>query len=252
LRNNRHPEELGLLRTGYITCGICGSNMFVLYPSAKERQEKQWRKPRYVCQQRDGGTDFIHNHRTQIYLPNIEQAVRETIIQSVSQPLVIRKRIEELLESYKKNIDTESVKETLSGITASMKNLYKLAEHATTDETIADLATRMNQLENQKRQAEAMLADLEDEEELFAEVEKQLRKFEQWTEQVRPFLADPSYTPSYEELRLAVQILGIHATVYPSKGDYPFRYKIEVRVPQIVRGIVRTASSLAWMFSSHG
>jgi DNA invertase Pin-like site-specific DNA recombinase len=252
LRNNRHPDELGLLRAGYITCGICGSNMFVLYPSAKERREKQWRKPRYVCYQRDGGTNPVHNHRTQIYLPNIEEAVRETIVQSIAQPGVIRKRVEELLESFKKTIDTESVRETLAGISASMRNLYNLAEHATTDETIAELAARMNQLENQKRQAEAMLADLEDEEEIFAEVEKELRKFEAWAERVKPYLADLSYMPSYEELRLAVQILGIHVTVYPSTGDYPFRYKIEVRVPQIVRGLVRTASSLACVFSSHG
>ena len=252
LRNNRHPEELGLLRVGYITCGICGSNMFVLYPSAKERREKQWRKPRYVCQQRDGGTDLVHNHRTQIYLPNIEEAVRETIAQSLAQPGLIRKRVEELIASFKKDIDTESVRETLAGISTSLRNLYSLAEHATTDETIAELATRMNQLENQKRQAEAMLADLEDEEELFTQVEKELRKFEAWAEQVRPYLADASYTPSYEELRLAVQILGIHVTVYPSKGEYPFRYKIEMRVPQIVQGLVRRASGLACVFSSHG
>jgi|SRR5215469_365763 len=97
-----------------------------------------------------------------------------------------------------------------------------------------------------------MLADLEDEEEVFMQVEKELRKFEEWAEQVRPYLANASYTPSYEELRLAVQILGIHVTVFPSKGDYPFRYKIEVRVPQIVRGLVRTSSGLAWVFSSRG
>ena len=123
--------------------------MFVLYPSAKERREKQWRKPRYVCQQRDGGTDLVHNHRTQIYLPNIEEAVRETITQSIAQPGLIRKRVEELIASFKKDIDTESVRDTLAGISTSMRNLYSLVEHATTDETIAELATRMNQLENQ-------------------------------------------------------------------------------------------------------
>jgi hypothetical protein len=214
-------------------------------PSEKERAEHPSRKPRYVCQQRDGGTDLVHNHRTQIYLPKIEQLVRETIVQIISQPRVIRKRIEELLASFKKNIDTESIRETLAGITTSKQNLYKLAEHATTDETIAELATLMNQLETQKRQAEAMLSDLEDEEEMFLQVEKELRKFEEWTEQVRPYLADSSYTSSYEELRLAVQILGIHVTIYPSKGEYPFRYQIEVRVPQIVKGLVSRASSLA-------
>jgi hypothetical protein len=92
-----------------------------------------------------------------------------------------------------------------------------------------------------------MLSDLADEEEIFTQVEKELRKFEEWAQQVRPFLADPSYTPSYEELRLAVRILGIHVPVYPSKGGYPFRYQIEVRVPQIVKGLVSTTSSLAYV-----
>lgn len=237
MRNNHHSEELGLLRCGYITCGICGSNMFVMYPSEREQREKPSKSSRYVCQQRDGGTDLIHNHRTQIYLPKIERAVRETISQCLREPDFIRKRVEELLSFYKTTIDTESIKETLNGITASMRNLYKLAEHATTDETIADLANRMNQLETQKRQAELMLADLEDEEEKFSQVEKEVHKFEQWAAKVRPFLTDPSYTPSYEELRLAVRILGIHVTVYPSQGNYPYRYEIEVRVPQIIKGL---------------
>ena len=79
---------------------------------------------------------------------------------------------------------------------------------------------------------------------------ERVRKFEEWAEQVRPFLANPSYTPSYEELRLAVQILGIHVTLYPSKGDYPFRYQIELRVPQIFKGLVGTSLSLACTCSS--
>jgi len=219
--------------------------MFVMYPSKKERVEHPTRSPRYVCQQRDGGTEHIHNHRTQIYLSKIEQAVKETIVQSISQPDLIRRRVADLLVAYKKDIDTESIRGTLADITQSMKNLYTLAEHATTDETIAQLAARMNQLETQKRQAEAMLSDLADEEETFAQVEKELRKFEAWAQEVRPLLTDPAYSPTYEELRLAVRILGIHVTVYPSKGDYPFRYQIEVRVPQIVKGLVNDALSLA-------
>ena len=50
---------------------------------------------------------------------------------------------------------------------------------------------------------------------------------------VRPALGNSAYTPSYEELRLAVRIIGIHAIVFPLRGEYPFRYKIEVRPPKI-------------------
>src|SRR5215469_1777531 len=33
VRNNQHREELGLLRSGYIFCGICGKRMILKYPS---------------------------------------------------------------------------------------------------------------------------------------------------------------------------------------------------------------------------
>src|SRR5437764_6717868 len=35
-----------------------------------------------------------------------------------------------------------------------------------------------------------------------------------------------SYTPTYEEQRLAARILGLKAVVYPLHGDYPFRFQI--------------------------
>lgn len=40
---------------------------------------------------------------------------------------------------------------------------------------------------------------------------------------------------SYDELRLAVRILGLTAVVFPTHGDYPFRYKIEVGPPKIMK-----------------
>jgi hypothetical protein len=47
-------------------------------------------------------------------------------------------------------------------------------------------------------------------------------------------LPDPSYTPSYEELRLAVRILGLKVTVFPTTGEWPYRYRIDVTVPAIL------------------
>jgi hypothetical protein len=78
----------------------------------------------------------------------------------------------------------------------------------------------------------------EDDEERNA-VEREIAKFEPWVEKVRPFLLDESYTPSYEEKRLAVRILGLRVTVYPTTGDYPYRYQIDVTVPEITGKIKR-------------
>jgi hypothetical protein len=59
-------------------------------------------------------------------------------------------------------------------------------------------------------------------------------KFEQWAEQVRPFLANSDYEPTYEEKRLAIRILGLRCSVFP-KGDYPFRYQFELAPPEIMK-----------------
>jgi hypothetical protein len=116
-----------------------------------------------------------------------------------------------------------------------MRNLYVLAEQATDDDTLAALTQRMNELEKTKRELEGMLYSAHDVDESAAKLEEEIVKFEKWAADVRPYLSDHSYTPSYAELRLAVRILGIKAVVYPTKGEWPFRYQIEVSVPEIMR-----------------
>jgi hypothetical protein len=51
---------------------------------------------------------------------------------------------------------------------------------------------------------------------------------------LKGLLTDPSYTPSYEEKRLAIRILGIRVTIFPTLGEYPYRYHIGVTVPAIM------------------
>ena len=89
----------------------------------------------------------------------------------------------------------------------------------------------------QKRDAEALIYDIEEDQEELAIIETEIMKFEEWAEQVRPFLGNATYEPTYEEKRLAVRILGLKATVYPAKGDYPFRVQFEVAPPAILSKI---------------
>jgi len=92
----------------------------------------------------------------------------------------------------------------------------------------------MNDLEKQKRTAEGMLLDLEEDYEEHAELEAEIVKFETWADRVRPFLTDPNYNVSYEEKRLAIRIIGIQVVVYPTIGEWPFRYEISATVPDIM------------------
>jgi DNA invertase Pin-like site-specific DNA recombinase len=237
LRNNKHADQLGLLRSGHIYCGICQRQMFVSYPS-KSSIRNRVTYPFYTCRRKTGNdAGIIYNHRTQISLPSIETAVKEKIAEVLDKPEMIRARVEEIRQAQKPAIDTTSIEETIAGIDRSIKNLYNLAKHATTDDMVAGLAQEMNQLEQQKMQAKAMLCDIAETEEKRLEIEVELVKFETWAEKVRPFLTDPEYlkTASYDELRLATRILGVRVTVFPTQGEWEYRYKIDVTVPGVAK-----------------
>lgn len=49
----------------------------------------------------------------------------------------------------------------------------------------------------------------------------------------------------YAELRLAIKILGIKVKVFPLHGDYPYRYQIDVTVPEVLARMNITSSLTA-------
>ena len=73
-----------------------------------------------------------------------------------------------------------------------------------------------------------------DEEEVYEKVEAEIARFEEWAAKVRVLLNDPDYKPTFDELRLAVRVIGIQCVVYPTIGDWPFRMNIDATVPEVV------------------
>ena len=67
-----------------------------------------------------------------------------------------------------------------------------------------------------------MLVDIENEEEQERKVAKAIEDFLLWCDKVRPFIDDPDYVPDYKDMRRAVVILGIKATIYPPGSKYRF------------------------------
>jgi len=236
IRNNKGSRgELGLLRCGYIFCGICGRRMRSV--PASPAAKKQGCTASYVCidTERDSSKD---KHRTRISLPKVDQEAYKIIVKILQDPMWCRERVKELREQQKKEepvITREDIEATIEKIRLALKRLYRLAEHATDDETIDELAAQMNGLEKQKRDAEMLLFHFEETDEQEEELEKEILRFEKWTESVRPQLTNPDYEPSYQELRLAIRVLGIRATVYPVTGDWPYHGKIDVTIPEVMK-----------------
>ncbi len=221
LRNHRHPQELGVLRAGYCRCGICGQTMQVLYHNNR-------RKPEYRCQPRGNYT-----HQTSILVHLLDKIAWEQAIAVLKDPNMIRKRIAELRSENKPEINREDIEKHIDGVKQQIKNLVKFAQKATDDDVIETITVSLKELERQKREAESLLIDAEEDEEQRQVIETEIVRFEEWVAKVAPNLTDPTYTPTYEEMRLAVRIMNLHARIYPVEG-YPHRVELGVAPPQIV------------------
>jgi len=235
MRNNKHPQDLGILRCGYCHCAICGRTMNIRHHNPTPTNDR--RKPEYFCQTKTGGKGLIHYHNTVITQPVLDRLAWAKAVEVILNPAMVRARVEQLRSENVPQRNTEDIEQTIASIRRQMNNLYKLAQSATDDETIETITGMMKDLERQKHDAAALIYDIEEEEEDRQLVEVEITKFEYWAENVRPLLGNSTYEPTYEEKRLAVRILGLKASVYPAKGDFPFRVQFEVAPPAILAKI---------------
>jgi DNA invertase Pin-like site-specific DNA recombinase len=216
IRNNKHPDELGLLRGGYIICGICHRTMTVRYGGSNGNGRIA--PPFYRCYRKSGASlDIIHNHRTQIHVKGLDEEV-----------------VDEIRKKNRPVVDEAEIEDTVTKIIQKIKNLMKLAEDAPDDEELERYRARIEELGREKREAEKLRYALEDDAQEREEIEKELVRFEAWVERVRPDLTNPDYQATYSELRTAIRILGIRCIVYPTQGDWPFRHQIVATVPEIL------------------
>jgi site-specific DNA recombinase len=219
-------EEMGLLRAGHAKCGICGYTLNVLRRGNTYGGHKQ--EPQYACCRRFGSSSLLHNHNTIITMSVLDSATVEKIREVLLDPKQIRQQIELRRYVPKPVVSQEDVEQTIANIQQELDNLFELARHATNDSTRERLGLVMEDLEKQQREAEALLLEIDENPEERERLEAEIARFEHWVENVQPDLTNPLYISSYEELRLAVHILGLRAIVYPMHGDYPFRYKLTV------------------------
>jgi hypothetical protein len=163
----------------------------------------------------------------------IDNAVRQKIAERVADSSFVQQRVAELREGLKPTLDKEAVFATLADIEQAIKEFLEFARHAATTSMITGFLQQVNDLESQKRSAEKLLFAIEADEVEKAAIEAELTKFEKWTQEVRLHLGNPEYlqTASYGELRLAVRIIGLKVTVFPTNGLRRLPYQIDVTAP---------------------
>jgi DNA invertase Pin-like site-specific DNA recombinase len=239
LRNNQQ-EHPSFVRC-HVFCGICGTAMHIRDKASSQQSHIQV----LFCRKKAGGDLGLRlNHRTQISVRRVEEGVKEKLVETLLHPETVRQSIEALRNELKPVFDTSDIEATIAQLNMSIRNLYKLAEQATSDDTIADIAMRMNNYEKQKWAAERIIADVADDQEERLEIEAAIAKFEAWVEEVRPSLTNPAYLDkaSYTELSMALQVLGIRVTVFPTQGDFVDRFLVDVAVPEIRKKVLSFSS----------
>ena len=230
---NVHEKNVGILRAGFIYCGVCQRRLHVGHYSLKPSGTP--RTPDYHCRQKGMTTEPLHNHATRISLPLVDKVAWQKVVEIVSNPDLVREWVAELRKKNVPVINVEDVQATIAGYQQEIDNLFALARHATTDDNIKTLARLMNDLERKKQQADALLYDIAEDDEERAKVEAEIVKFVKWADEVRPSFANPAFTPSYDEMRLAVRIIGIRVIVFPATGvDWPFRFDVGFTMPDIM------------------
>lgn len=157
----------------------------------------------------------------------------------ITTPSLLRERINKIREKIQKErkqkADPVAIQAVIDDLQTQITNLFKLAKFATDDDSIAQLGADMNELEEQKRQVQALFYDAQEEEEEAAKLEAEIQSFECWLASRRELLTDPSYVPTWQEKRKAIKSLGIQCTVFPASGNFPFRRQFDFIPPEIMK-----------------
>jgi len=238
-RNNKYIQqtERGLFRAGYCICGICKNRMSLRYHPPHRYKTNPY--PQYICRKKTGPTDILHNHTTSVALHLLDASVLKYAMTVICNPSLVRERVALYRQQNTVVIDRDAVERAIAALQQQILNLFSLAKNATDDDTIARLGQVLNDLEEQKQQAQRMLYDVEETEEESEKLEAEIVRFEEWAERVRPVLGNPDYVPSYEEKRLAIRILGLQAIIYPVEGGWPFRLQFELAPPEIMKLLMK-------------
>lgn len=230
LRANKPYNQPGLMCVGYIKCGICGRSMRGHYYTTNHKQG-----PDYRCKVNTGKEDLLNHHSVSINMEMVDARAWELALTYIADPQLIRAKVEAIREEAKLPVDASVTRSSLADIGRQMNNLYKLAAGSTDDDTLNDLKAMLRDLERQKHEIEAIKYDLEEEEKKVQRLYTEIERFEKWCDMIRPRFTDPSCQAeiTYEEKRLAIQILHMVAIISPSSEKE--RIELTVTPPNITK-----------------
>jgi site-specific DNA recombinase len=238
MRNNKHPQDTGIMRGGLARCGVCGYSLNVRHEWRMVRGEKEDTPAKYSCSRKHGRDERVeYNHYVAVFAHKIDAFAWEIAVTHIKDPALIRQRVADVLKEVKPHDSAEEVKKSLDALNRKIKNLISLAEEASDDDELLNIKGRVAEYSRQKREIATMLNEVTEEEDSYKAIEQELQRFEEWAAKIRPYVEDADFKPSYQEMQTACVILGITVRVFPDKPEYKDRAVFEVAPPSIMKVI---------------
>ena len=132
---------------------------------------------------------------------------------------------------------TSDLEKKLEQLKKSITRVIELQSVADPTDEDAALSFQDNllRLQKEKQSTQRLLSGLSTAAEQQEKLLAALTTFEEWTDRVRPYLTDPSYKLSYEDKREAMLIMGFKVIIWPPTAEYPKRWEMTIRPPDIAR-----------------
>jgi site-specific DNA recombinase len=217
-RNNKDPER-GLLRAGYVKCGLCGSGL-IMKPYSHEGTKGTVRAYTYYCRRRRlPRADINHCSGVQMAVHVLDKQVWEHVLRFLRDPLGVaveasrrpeQHRQEDLLEGYRKELKALERRE------ANVRKAIQLIE----DDAVAGLVDDLKSLAARKAQVREEIERLEDERTGRVNTQARIEAVQLWVNELERKHVDFTYL----EKRATLYGCNVCVTVFPS-GEGP-RYKV--------------------------
>ncbi len=221
-RNNKNPFD-ALCRSGLVFCGYCGTKLYV-------NRDKRRNYISYACYVGQKGYHECRGVSARVH--TVDGIAWEKAVEIIKNPALIeeelrKRRIEDPTKGSLHAIET-LLREVMEGII----NLTKALEHTTDATTIGILTHRLEELAKQKQAYEQQYDGIMRYRINWEDAMRALDDFKAWCDKVRPHLTDPSFEPTYQEKREALEIIGIKVTVFGIERTE--RFKVDVEPPEIM------------------
>ena len=235
-RRNKYPTE-ALLRNGHIICGVCHHVMRVMNYKQKMADGSEVLKSYYRCDRDTGSDDPLYNHFVAANVQEADRIAWDFAVKTIRCPGEVEKKVAKLRKKFQARNDLPHVQTALDEVKRKIANLLETAMAATDEDTIALCKVNLTNLEKEKHGLQVLYNEVSEEHDVYSQVQGEVDKFLAWCEKTRPLLDDPDFRPTWDEKRMAIQILGVLVTCWPMKGDYPDRYTVDSYPPGIIKSL---------------